>query len=91
MAGFQVRKAHSMARSELREAAEGLARELEKTHGVRAQWDGDSVRIRGAGIDGKLTLGDADVLVSVELGLLASPFKGALRSEVERFLDEYVS
>jgi hypothetical protein len=27
----------------------------------------------------------------VELGLLASPFKNALRGEVERYLDEYLS
>lgn len=90
MAGFQLRKAHSMAKSELRSAAEGLARELEDAHGVRARWEGDSVRIRGSGVDGKLTLSDSEVLVSVELGLLASAFKGVLRSEVQRFLDEYV-
>ena len=90
MAGFQIRKAHSMAKDDLREAAEQLARELEAAHGVRARWDGDSVRIKGSGVDGRLTLGDEDVLVSVELGLLASAFKGVLRSEVERFLDQYV-
>ena len=91
MAGFQVRKAHNMSRAELREAAEGLARELERAHGLRARWEGDSVRMRGAGVDGKLTLGERDVLVSVELGLMAMAFKGVLRSEVERFLDEYVA
>ena len=91
MAGFQIRRPHSMDRAELREAAEGLAQELERNHGLRARWEGDCVRMRGAGVDGKLTLGDSDVLVSVELGLLASPFKGVLRTEVERFLDEYVA
>ncbi len=91
MAGFQVRKAHTMSKDDLRDAAQGLASELEASHGVRAQWEGDSVRIRGSGIDGKLTLGEEDVLVSVELGLLASAFKGVLRNEVERFLEEYVS
>ena len=91
MAGFQIRKSHSMGRERLREAARGLARELEEAHGVRAHWEGDSVRIRGSGVDGKLTLGEDDLLVSVELGLLASAFKGALQSEVQRFLDEYVT
>lgn len=90
MAGFQIRKAHTMDKGELREAAEGLARDLEQAHGLRARWDGDCVRMKGAGVDGKLTLSDSDVLVSVELGLMASAFKGVLRSEVQRFLDEYV-
>lgn len=91
MAGFQIRKAHSMDKEELRDAAEGLAKQLEGSHGVRARWEGDSVRIKGAGVDGRLTLGDSDVLVSVELGLMASAFKGVLRSEVQRYLDEYVA
>ncbi len=80
-----------MDKGELRDAAQGLARELEQAHGLRARWDGDCVRMKGAGVDGKLTLSDHDVLVSVELGLMASPFKGVLRNEVQRFLDQYVS
>lgn len=91
MAGFQIRKAHTMEKAALREAAQGLAQELERAHGVRASWEGDCVRIKGSGVDGKLTLSDVDVLVSVELGLLATPFKGVLRGEVQRFLDNYVS
>ena len=91
MSGFQIRKAYTMPKDDLRTAAEGLARELESTHGVRARWDGDRVRIRGAGVDGQLTLGDEELLVSVELGLLASAFKNVLRTEVQRYLDENVS
>lgn len=91
MAGFQIRKPHSMEKEALREAAQELASQLEAEHGVRARWEGDCVRIRGAGVDGRLTLSDDYVLVSVELGLMASAFKGVLRSEVQRFLDEYVT
>ncbi|MFK7828200.1 MAG: polyhydroxyalkanoic acid system family protein [Congregibacter sp.] len=91
MAGFQIRKPHSMDKTQLREAAEGLAKQLEGKHGVRASWEGDCVCIKGAGVDGRLTLGDEDVLVSVQLGLLASAFKNVLRTEVQRYLDEFVS
>lgn len=91
MAGFQIRKPHTMNKAELREAAEGLAQQLEQSHRVRAHWDGDRVLIKGAGVDGSLALSEADVLVSVELGLMASAFKGVLRTEVQRYLDEYVS
>ena len=48
------------------------------------------MRIRGSGVDGQLTLGEDELLVSVELGLLASAFKNVLRSEVQRYLDENV-
>jgi putative polyhydroxyalkanoate system protein len=80
-----------MPKEELREAAEGLASELERMHGVKARWQGDSVRITGAGVDGSLSIDDDVVDVSVRLGLLASAFQGVLKEEVERYLDRHVS
>ena len=90
MAQFRMTKPYTMPKDELREAAEGLARNLEKQHGVRSRWDGDSVSIRGAGVDGRLSFHDGLIDVSVKLGLLASAFKGVLQSEVQRYLDDHV-
>ncbi len=90
MAQFRLTKPYTMPKDELREAAEGLARSLEKQHGVRSRWEGDSVSIRGAGVDGKLSFHDGLIDVSVKLGLLASAFKGILQSEVQRYLDDHV-
>lgn len=80
-----------MCKEELREAAQGLAENLERQHGVRSRWEGDTVRIKGSGVDGKLSIGDDTVEVSVMLGLLASAFKGVLQKEVQRYLDEHIS
>ncbi|GAB3273952.1 polyhydroxyalkanoic acid system family protein [Parahaliea aestuarii] len=90
MAGFRLTKAYTMPRDELREAAEGLAARLEQQHGVRSSWRGDSVRIKGSGVDGELSFEDGVVDVSVRLGLLASPFKKMLQAEVQRYLDEHI-
>ena len=91
MAGFKLSKSHSMCKEELREAAQGLAESLEQQHGVRSRWDGDTVRIKGSGVDGKLSIGEDTVEVSVMLGLLASAFKGVLQKEVQRYLDEHIT
>ena len=80
MAGFRLTKPYTMSKEEVRKAAEGLAKELERDHGVRSCWEGDSVRIKGAGVD-----------VNVKMGLLASMFEPVLRSEVQRYLDSHVS
>jgi putative polyhydroxyalkanoate system protein len=90
VAGFRLTKAYTMPKEELRSAAEGLARSLERQHGVRSRWDGDSVTIRGAGVDGRLSFHDDLIDVSVKLGLLTSAFSGVLKTEVERYLDEHV-
>ena len=90
MAGFRVSRAYTMSKEEVREAAEGLAKSLERQHGVRSRWDGDSVTIRGAGVNGKLSFHSDEINVSVTLGLLASAFQSVLKAEVERYLDENV-
>ena len=91
MAGFRVSKPYTMPVEELREAAQGLAATLEQQHGVKARWQGDCVRIKGAGVDGELSFEGGVVDVSVRLGLLASAFKGVLENEVRRYLDEYIT
>ena len=91
MAGFRLTKPYTMSSDEVREAAEGLVANLEKEHGVRSRWDGDSVRISGSGVDGQMSFHDGVIDVSVKLGLLASMFESVLRSEVQRYLDQHVS
>jgi putative polyhydroxyalkanoate system protein len=91
MAGFRLTKQYTMTRDEVRKAAEGLAASLEREHGVRSRWDGDTVRITGAGVNGEMSFADGIIDVSVRLGLLASMFEPVLRSEVQRYLDTHVS
>jgi putative polyhydroxyalkanoate system protein len=91
MAGFRITKPYTMSKEDIREAAEGLAASLEREHGVRSRWDGDRVRIRGAGVDGELSFHDGLIDVSVKLGLLTSMFEPVLRREVQRYLDEHIS
>jgi putative polyhydroxyalkanoate system protein len=91
MAGFRLSKPYTMSKEEVREAAQGLAASLEKEHGVRSRWEGDTVRITGAGVDGQMSFHDGVIDVSVRLGLLASMFESVLRSEVKRYLDTHVS
>jgi putative polyhydroxyalkanoate system protein len=91
MAGFRLTKPYTMTKEEVREAAEGLAKELERDHGVRSRWEGDSVRIKGAGVDGEMSFHDGLIDVNVKMGLLASMFEPVLRSEVQRYLDSHVS
>jgi len=91
MAGFRLTKAYTMPKEEVREAARGLAASLEEQHGVRSRWDGDKVRIKGAGVEGELSFHDGLIDVSVKLGLLASMFESTLRKEVQRYLDTHVS
>jgi putative polyhydroxyalkanoate system protein len=91
MAEFRITKPYTMSREAVREAAEGLAESLEREHGVRSRWEGDMVRIRGAGVDGTMSFHDGLIDVSVRMGLLASMFEPVLKDEVQRYLDTHVT
>jgi putative polyhydroxyalkanoate system protein len=91
MAGFRLTKQYTMPKEEVREAAEGLAANLERNHKVRSRWEGDTVRITGAGIDGQLSFHDGLIDISVKLGFLTSMFESVLRKEMKRYLDTHVS
>lgn len=91
MAGFRITKPYTMPKEEVRATAEGLAASLEREHGVRSRWEGDKVRITGAGVNGEMSFHDGLIDVSVRLGLLTSMFEPVLRSEVQRYLDEHVT
>ncbi|MCB1679886.1 MAG: polyhydroxyalkanoic acid system family protein [Halioglobus sp.] len=91
MAEFRLTKPYTMPKEQVREAAQGLAASLERKHGVRSRWDGDTVYIKGAGVDGTMSFHDGLIDVSVRLGLLASMFEPTLRKEVQRYLDTHVS
>jgi putative polyhydroxyalkanoate system protein len=81
-----------MPREALRERARSLAERLESRHHMRARWLGDDVvAIKGSGVEGQLSIDDTQVAVDVKLGLLAAPFQGKLRSEIQRYLDEHIS
>lgn len=91
MAQFRITKPYTMSREEVREAAEGLAASLEDEHGVSSRWEGETVHIKGAGVDGRMSFHDDLIDVEVKLGLLASMFERTLKKEVQRYLDEHVT
>jgi putative polyhydroxyalkanoate system protein len=91
MAGFRLTKPYTMSKEDVREAAQGLASSLQREHGVRSRWDGDTVKIKGAGVDGKLSFHDGLIDVNVRLGMLAALFQDTLKTEVQRYLDENIS
>ena len=91
MAQFRLTKPHTMSREDLREAAQGLAEGLERDHGVQTSWEGDLVKIKGAGVSGRMSFHDGLIDVSVRMGLLASMFEPVLKAEIQRYLDEHIS
>ncbi len=91
MGGFTVSKPYTMARDEVRSAAEELANALREEHGLRYSWQGDTARFSRSGLEGTLNIEDDCITLKVKLGMLASAFERPLKKAVTEYLDNYVS
>ena len=91
MGRFTVSKPYTMPRAEIRAAAEELADRLREKHGVRPRWNGDSVSMKGKGMEGSVNFEGDTIDVSVKLGLLASAFEGVVKREIEKYLDQHIT
>ena len=91
MSRIYIQREHDLDRKTLRKRAEALAKQLKKEYGGSYRWEGDTVHYSYAGgIDARLTLQKADILVDVKLGILMLMVKGALQREINKYLDEHL-
>jgi putative polyhydroxyalkanoate system protein len=71
----------------IRDALEALARELQTELGGAYAWDGDRLRFTAPGARGTIQVGDREVTVEVDLGLLLRPLRGRIEDEIRRRLE----
>ncbi len=91
MGRFTISKPYTMPRAEVRAAAQELAEQVSRKHDLRPRWEGDSVSIKGKGVEGSVNFEGDTIDVSVKLGMLASAFEGVFKREVQKYLDENIT
>ncbi|MDT0631850.1 polyhydroxyalkanoic acid system family protein [Rubrivirga sp. S365] len=89
MADIDLTRPHDLGLDGARRAADAVAERLRREYGVTAEWEGDSIRLDGRGVRGRLDAQPTAVRVTASLGLAARPFRRALRREIERELDAF--
>ena len=89
MADIDLTRPHDLGLDGARRAADAVAARLRSEYGVTTEWDGDSIRLKGRGVRGRLDAQPAMVRVTASLGLAARPFRRALRREIKRELDQF--
>jgi len=91
MSRIDIRRPHQRSRQDVREAVDRLACSLGGQFGVCHRWDGDTLAFERSGVRGRITVGDRDVHVSAELGLLMGAMKPLIEREIERYLDQHLA
>ena len=92
MSRIYIQRDHELGNRTLRKRAERLAKQLQSEFGGNYRWEGNTVHYNySGGIDARLTLQDADILVDVKLGVLMLMLKKRLQQEIERYLDQHLA
>jgi len=87
MATVSMQKKFKMSNDEALVKVEEAAEKLAEKYGLVINWLGDYASVRGPGVDGTIKVADSTVDLNLELGFLATPFKG----KIEQAVDEYFS
>lgn len=89
MSQIRISKRHQLSHRKAREAAEHVAKDLNKRFGLAYEWNGDCVDFKRTGLAGKLHVLKDQVRLDCELGFVMSMFKPALEAAVHSEFDKY--
>lgn len=90
MATIDIEHPHSMGKERARQAVEGIADDLRKRLQVEYHWEGNDLLFNRPGATGRIDIGEQKVHVHVDLGLLLSPMKGIVESQIKEYLEGHL-
>ena len=91
MSHIRITRAHVLGLAIARTAADRVADDLRNEHGVKADWEGDTLLVRGTGVKGQLAVSHNLIDVHVTLGLTMRLFRRGLEKEINEHLDEHLA
>ncbi len=88
MSRITISRLHQLSHKRAREVAEDLARDLQEKFNLRYEWKGDRLAFTRPGVNGHMNVGDAELELYVELGLLLGAWKTSIEKEIHKHLDD---
>lgn len=80
-----------MPHDELTAGLDKLADKLGRQYQLVCDWKSDDcLCFRRAGADGEVNIGEREIELSVNLGLMMSAFKSTIENEIRSFIDEHI-
>jgi putative polyhydroxyalkanoate system protein len=78
-----------MNKADAQEAADDLAHDLAEKFNIDYGWDEDAIYFERPGVHGMITVGEKEIRIRAELGLLLVMLKGRIEEEVISYLETH--
>ncbi len=88
MSKIHLRREHDLTREVARTKVERVAEVLARKFDAECAWKGDVLSVEHPSVNGKVTLGQNDVVVEAKLGFLLAMFRDRIDEELVRILDK---
>ena len=91
MSQIEIKKKHALGKAGARETAEKLAESLSTEYKAKCEWINDDLCFSSPGVKGKLCVGEEDVEIKVDLGLMLRPLKSKIETSIVSQLDDILA
>ena len=83
-----IRRRHNLGIEEARVRADRIAADLGPQFSLRSNWQGDSLKVKGNGVNGQLKVAADQIEIEVNLGFALKLMEGPIRSAIEKTIDD---
>jgi len=91
MAAIRMSREHSKDYDQAKASVETIVVNLAEEFGVKYHWEDETVRFKGSGAKGYMTVLPDRLELKLELGFMLLPFKSRIEREMHEYLDEFCS
>ncbi len=91
MAVIRMSREHTLDVEEAKASAEELVVRLAEKFGVKYHWEDETVKFKGSGAKGYMSIMPQKLDLKMELGFMLLPFKSRIEKEMTQYLDEFCS
>ncbi len=86
-----IRRSHQLSIEEAKVRADEIAADLVQRFALKTQWQGDSLIVRGTGVNGALHIDEEQVEIIINLGFALKIMEGPIRSVIEDSIDDHLA
>ena len=87
MSDIKLVRRHSLTIAKARGLVQKAADEFAAEYGVSTEWHGNTLHFHRAGIDGRISVTDSEIRLTVTLGFMMRRLKGTIVEHIERDFD----
>ena len=88
---MRIKRSHNLGIEEAKRRADLIAADLAGRFNLRSRWEGDQLRVKGSGVDGRLLVEQSSVELRVRLGLALKLLEGPIHAEIKRSMAEHLA